>query len=240
MSMLRRHVVLCIVLVCWTPAAAAQGLDRGPLPEPLGYVTDHAKILDPDWRARIRSVCQDLERKTGVEMVVVTVPELGRFPSASDYASALFQRWGVGTAQRDHGVLLLASIKERAAAITVGRGLLGVITPSTVDSVGRQYLEPAFRHSGYGEGLYRATVSLASSMQDLHVGGETRRHIKGLGLWITLVTTVGALAFLWWISRPDQRHPYQTIRRGLYWGAGHGGFSNLGGFGGGTRGGGYR
>jgi len=53
--------------------------ERAPLPGPLGYVSDHAGVLDDEWKERIRSVCQDLERKTGVEMVVVTVPSIKPF-----------------------------------------------------------------------------------------------------------------------------------------------------------------
>ena len=61
-------------------AAQAGPYEKVSLPEPLGYVSDHAAIIDPDWKARIRSVCQDLERKTGVEMIVVTVPSLKGIP----------------------------------------------------------------------------------------------------------------------------------------------------------------
>ena len=72
----------------------ASGLPQGKvsLPEPLGYVSDHAKVLEPDWKARIRSVCQDLERKTGVEMVVATVASTKPYGTAKDYASALYER----------------------------------------------------------------------------------------------------------------------------------------------------
>jgi uncharacterized protein len=54
---------------------------------------------------------------------------------------------------------------------------------------------------------------------------------------LTLFTAVGALSFLWWLSRPDLRHPYGRLRRGEYWGSGQGGFGgNFGGFGGGMSG----
>src|SRR5688572_32012751 len=66
------------------------------LPDPMGYVSDDAKILEDDWRARIRSVAQDLERKTGVEMVVVTVSTVKPFRSAQDYATAIDEKWGIG------------------------------------------------------------------------------------------------------------------------------------------------
>jgi uncharacterized protein len=211
--------------------------DRRPLPEPLGYVTDHAAILDPEWKARIRSVCQDLERKTGVEMVVVTVNTVRPYAAAFDYASAIYQKWGVGSAQQEHGVLVLAAIEERQAAVTVGRSLMPILTSSVIEEIGRQYVEPPFRVGHYGEGLYRATVALASSLQDIRVGSPPRPHLRWLALSLTIFTGLGAVAFLWWISRPDLRHPFLRIHRGQYWSSGQGGFGgNFGGFGGGTSG----
>ena len=219
------------------PFASATAPDRPPVPQPLGYVTDQAGILDPDWKARIRSVCQDLERKTGVEMVVVTVKNLAPYGSANEYASTIYQRWGVGSAQKEHGLVILAAIEERRAAVTVGKGLVGRVSPAMVEDVGRQYVDPAFRQAEYGEGLYRTTVALASGLHDVRVGEPSRSHMKGLGLILTVFTGLGAFAFLWWISRPDLRHPFGRLRRGEFWGSGQGGFGgNFGGFGGGTSG----
>src|SRR2546427_10721929 len=127
-----------------------------PLPNPLGYVSDHAGVLGAEWKARIRSVCQDLERKTGVEMVVVTAPSTKPYATAKDYGSALYERWGIGTAQQDHGVLVLAVAEGRQATVTVGKSLLGGVTPPSIEGGGSTYLEPAFRAWRYGEGAYRA------------------------------------------------------------------------------------
>ncbi|HJU05463.1 MAG TPA: TPM domain-containing protein [Nitrospiraceae bacterium] len=230
-----RTLVLIGLLLPQTVEGSSQ--DRRPLPEPLGYVSDHGGGVDPDWKARIRSVCQDLERKTGVEMVVVTVKALAPYQTAQEYASAIYQQWGVGTAQKDHGVLILAVLEDRQAAVSVGRGVMATVTPQVIEDVGRQYIQPAFRTSHYGEGLYRATVSLASLMQDIRVGDPPRSHMKGVGIFLTLFTGAGALAFLWWISRPDLRHPFQRLHRNEFWGSGQGGFGgNFGGFGGGTSG----
>jgi len=49
------------------------------------------------------------------------------------------------------------------------------------------------------------------------------------------------LWFLWWLSRPDLRHPFGRLRRGQYWGSGQGGFGgNFGGMGGGMSGEGWK
>jgi uncharacterized protein len=240
-----RGLLCCALFVAAEGAPQASLYERpkdGPqLPGPLGYVSDHAGVLDDDWKARIRSVCQDLERKTGVEMVVVTVPGVKPFGSANEYAAALYEKWGIGSAQQEHGVMVLVAVQERQAAITLGRQMLPVITPAVMSTVGGAYLHPAIQLGHFGEGLYRAAVALAASAQDIRVGALAKSHFKGVGFWITLFTSIGAMSFFWWISRPDLRHPYRRIQRGEYWGTGQGGFGgNWGGFGGGTSGEGWR
>jgi uncharacterized protein len=215
--------------------------ERPQIPGPLGYVSDHAGVLDAEWKERIRSVCQDLERKTGVEMVVVTVPTIKPFASANEYATALYEKWGIGSAQQEHGVLVLVAVQERQAAMTLGRQMLPVVTPTVMGKVGGAYLHPAIERGHFGEGLYRTVVALAAPAQEVRVGSLAKHHFKGVGFWITLLTSIGAMCFFWWISRPDLRHPYRRIQRGEYWGTGQGGFGgNWGGFGGGTSGEGFR
>ncbi len=236
-------IVMALGLVCFAGLAHATNYERPKvqLPEPRGYASDHAQAIDGDWRERIRSVCQDLERKTGVEMVVVTVPSIKPFRTANEYATAIYEKWGIGSTQQEHGVLVLVAVEERQAAITLGRQMLPVITPEVVSQVGRESLQPSIELGHFGEGLYRAVVALASSAQDVRVGDVTTKHSKGLAFWLALFTGIGAFSFFWWITRPDLRHPYRRIQKGEYWGTGQGGFGgNWGGFGGGTTGEGFK
>jgi uncharacterized protein len=236
-------VAICLGLLIPTPFASASPYERPKikLPDPMGYVSDHAKVLEDDWRARIRSVAQDLERKTGVEMVVVTVPTIKPFGSANDYATAIYEKWGIGSTQQEHGILILVAVEERQAAMTLGRQMLPVITPMVMSQISGEYLHPSIDRGHFGEGLYRTVVALASHSQEIRVGTPSRTHYKGIGFWITLVTSLSAITFFWWISRPDLRHPYRRIQKGEYWSTGQGGFGgNWGGFGGGTNGEGYR
>jgi len=236
--------LLVLLVTCHlSPATSAWALpqDKPQLPNPMGYVSDHAGVIDPAWKERIRSVCQDLERKTGVELVVVTVPSAKPYATAKDYAVALYERWGIGTAQKEHGVLVLAVIDPSTgsgrATVTLGKSMLPVITPSLVEEVGGKYLEPAFRQGQFEEGLYRAVVALASASQNVQGGEPSRHKLKGFGIFLTATMSLGALWFLWLISRPDLRHPYGRLRRGEYWGSGQGGFGgSFGGFGGGMSG----
>ncbi len=227
--------VFCAVvsLPCLSPLTSVVFSREGGLPKPLGYVSDHAGVLNEEWKARIRSVCKDLERKTGVEMVVVTTRDIAPYTTLNEYADALYKKWGIGTAQQEHGVMVVAGVEQRQATVTLGRNMIGVIPPPLLQEVTKKFVEPAFRLGHFGEGLYRTVVSFASASQAVRVGTPIRRHIEGVGFWLTLFTVVGAFAFFWWISRPDKRHPFRRIQKDEFWGTGQGGFGgNFGGLGG--------
>ena len=236
-------LAMMLCLVCFVGLAQATNYERPKiqLPEPRGYVSDHAQAIDGDWKERIRSVCQDLERKTGIEMVVVIVPSIKPFASANEYATAIYEKWGIGSTQQEHGVLVLVAVEERQAAITLGRQMFPIITPAVMSQVGRESLQPSIELGHFGEGLYRTVVALASPAQDVRVGIVAKGHSKGLGFWLAVFTSIVAFSLFWWITRPDLRHPYKRIQKGEYWGTGQGGFGgNLGGFGGSTSGEGFR
>lgn len=239
-------VVLLLSAMLTSPAAGQTSLydrpkARPPLPGPMGYVSDHAQVIDAEWKQRIRSVCQDLERKTGVEMVVVTVPSIKPFSSANDYAAALYEKWAIGSTQQEHGVMVLVAVQERQAAITLGRRMLPIITPEVRSEVGSKYLHPAIQLGRFSEGLYRTVVALAAPAQEVRVGVLPTTHLKGVGFWLTVGTSIVAIVIFWWVTRPDLRLPYRRIQKGEYWGTGQGGFGgNWGGFGGGTSGEGWR
>ena len=236
---------MSLVLVLWAAAAQAalyeRPKERVPLPSPIGYVSDHAQVVEAEWKERIRSVCIDLEKKSGVEMVIVTVPSIKPYQSAKEYADVLYAKWQIGSTQQEHGLMVLVAVQERQAAMALGRHMLPAMTPDIRNEVSRLYLQPAIERGHFGEGLYRTAVALATPAQEVRLETSSRRRIKGLGIWITLGTTAAIVSFFWWLSRPDLRHPYRRIQKGEYWGTGQGGFGgNWGGFGGGTSGEGYR
>lgn len=232
---------LGLIVLLWAAEAPAslyeRPKERVPLPNPIGYVSDHAQVVEGQWEERIRSVCIDLEKKSGVEMVIVTVPTIKPYPTAREYADALYRKWQIGSTQQEHGVMVLVAVEERQAAMALGRRMFPVITPAVRNEVSRTYLQPAIERGDFGEGLYRTSVALATPAQEVRLDTPLRPRIKGLGVWITLGTTGAIVAFFWLISRPDLRHPYRRIQKGEYWGTGQGGFgANWGGFGGGTSG----
>jgi hypothetical protein len=63
--------------------------------QPSGYVTDLAGVIATDTKARLESLCTEVEQKTGAQMAIVTVASLDG-ESVENYAVNLYKELGVG------------------------------------------------------------------------------------------------------------------------------------------------
>ena len=233
-------IVFLFVPLVWGASglAGAAGGDKKPaFPTPLGYVSDYADLIEADWQGRIRAVCKELEDRTGVEMIVVTIETAGPYSHAREYAEGLYKEWHIGAAQQERGMLLLASRKERQAVVVLGRSLLSLVGKPKLDELSTQYLIPMFQNTRYGESLYRTSVGLASTAGSAVQAAAEPKRSSSAGFWMNVAVALAMLFALWRFTRPERRHPFQRWRRGGYWSTGQGGFGgNFGGFGGSTRG----
>jgi uncharacterized protein len=234
--------LLLLMMMTVSVSTAKAGPHDQDLPSPLGYVSDFAHLLDEEWYKLVRSVCQDLETTSDVEMLVVTLPTISPMTHAQEYASRLYEAWRVGTAQQERGILLLVAVQERQAAVAVGNTLLGVLTPQKLEEISQKFLRPMFRSGEeYGVNVYRSAVSLAMEAREAPRQKEAQKPKRTIGFWMNLGAICLMVYALWRFTRPDRRHPFPRWKKGEYWGTGQGGFGgNFGGFGGGTGGQGLR
>lgn len=132
---------------------------------------------------------------------MVTVPTLKPYPSANDYAMGLYQKWGIGSAQDEHGVLILLAVQERQAAVTMGRRMIPVMGGEVVGRVGHEYLDPAIKKTAFRRGAVSHRRGLGIPLAGgSRVSSTKKAHFRGLGFWITVTTASGAL---WFLSSPS-------------------------------------
>ncbi|MGB0908790.1 MAG: TPM domain-containing protein [Nitrospirales bacterium] len=238
--MVQRYIITLMIccVISWFAAAMASAQYPRPkpklnLPTPLGYVSDYAEVLSPQWSAQIRAVCKELEQRTGVELIVVTMPTVAPLSTVQEYASTLYEGWRIGTAQQQRGVLLLTSMQENKAVVVLGRSLLSVVNRQQLDDISQEFLVPMFQRDELGMHLYQATVRLAAASGKIQLREKTTKKPNNVGFWMNLTAALTMCFILWRFTRPERRHPFQRWRRGEYWSTGQGGFGgNFGSFGG--------
>ncbi|MCW1927567.1 TPM domain-containing protein [Bhargavaea beijingensis] len=139
-----RALLFVLLLFTGTPALAAEP----DVPEPIGdtiYVQDHAGLLTADQQSQIVSMASALDRGTGAQIAVLTVPFAVEIPEM--YALEALRKYGLGEAEKNNGVLLLvstvpASSGKRAFEVSVGYGLEGALPDGKVGRILDEYGVP--------------------------------------------------------------------------------------------------
>lgn len=152
-----RLLLALLLLIAPLPAAAQA------FPELTGRVVDQADLLPPQAEAELTERLAALERRTTDQLVIVTVDSLhGR--AIAGYTRDLGNHWGIGTAEKDNGVILLVAPHERRVRIAVGYGLEHVLTDEEADEIVERDLLPCFREADWYGGIDAGSRSIAARL----------------------------------------------------------------------------
>jgi len=145
-------------------------------PDYIGYVNDFAEILDSASRHDLESLITGIEKNTGAEIAVVTIDTLEGI-TIEEYAVELFEKWGIGKADEDNGLLILVSLMDRKVRIEVGYGLEGIITDLEAGRIIDEIIVPNFKNEDYNRGIYDAVVTISNQIygeEELGISGESQ------------------------------------------------------------------
>ncbi len=149
----------CLVLVF---AAHCLAVDVNSLPQPTGYVSDLAHVLNDTDKDKLEAFCTKVEQQLGVQLALVTVDTIGDQP-IRDFALGLSLRWGVGDRKTNQGVLLLLAVKDRKSDIETGRGIEPYLTDGFSGSTLRA-MRPELSAGDYGAALQTAAREMANQI----------------------------------------------------------------------------
>lgn len=128
------------------------------VPEYKGYVTDNANILG-EWAPQIEELIKEIEKNTTAEIAVLTIDSL-EDRNLEEYSLEIAQSWGVGKKEKDNGLLILISYKDKKYRFETGYGLEGALPDGKTGRIGRTILTPYFQQGKYGQGVYEAVKEI--------------------------------------------------------------------------------
>jgi uncharacterized protein len=150
-----RLVVAALALAVLAALGLGAARAAADLPALTGRVVDDARVLSAGQRADLEGKLADLEAKSGIQLVVATVPSLGG-QEIEPYANALFRAWRLGEAKKNNGVLFLVAPNEHRVRIEVGYGLEGTLTDATSSLIIANAATPRFKAGDFDGGVARA------------------------------------------------------------------------------------
>lgn len=128
-----------------------------------GRVVDTAHVLPPATVATLTDKLATLEKSTGIQLVVATVPALGDTP-IEDYGYQLGRAWGIGQKGKNNGAILIVAPSDRKVRIEVGYGLEPVLTDALTSVIIQNQIIPEFRKGGIPAGVNAGTDALIAQL----------------------------------------------------------------------------
>lgn len=148
------------------PALAASVPEK-PTGEDI-YVLDRAGVLSESAEAEMQRQGKALFAMTGAQIVVLTTDDRDLY-DLEDYAYEVFTAWGIGSKERNNGVLLVMNTYTEDYWATAGWGIDDVLNAGRLGEMLDTCLEPDFAAGDYTAGArkwYDATVSFLADYYD--------------------------------------------------------------------------
>ncbi|MCF7844902.1 MAG: TPM domain-containing protein [Kiritimatiellales bacterium] len=136
------------------------------IPPNDGYVTDTAQVLSDSEEDKIESILKAYKQETSNEIAILIVDSLDGAVIA-DTAFEVGREWGVGTEEKNNGIMILISYTDRELFMATGYGLEGAVPDIVAKGIIDEEIVPHFRDGNYSDGILAGIDALKK-----HIGGE--------------------------------------------------------------------
>lgn len=197
-----------------------------------GYVSDPDRILEASDIATLNRLIASLEDSSTAQVAVVIVASIGQ-ENPKDFATRLFNQWGIGQTDTDNGLLILTVMDQHRTEFETGYGLEAVLPDAICYRVGMQELVPEFKKGNYGAGLIAAVSRMKEILEKGEVVDEIRsRRVVGSGrgnplfIFLQIYLLISLVFHLWWlwrlrdmlVAKDDFYDKYMNVRKLRLWG----------------------
>ncbi len=130
----------------------AEGESIRGLPTLNQPIIDQAKILSEAETQQLNQKILTLYQQGKAQIGVIIVPTTGQ-EAIFDFALRTGEKWQLGSAKRDNGLLMAIAVNDRKIQILTGYGLEGVLPDVVLSRIIRNQITPSFKQGQYAQGI---------------------------------------------------------------------------------------
>ncbi len=216
--------ILFTLLTCFT-------LSARDVPELSGPVIDEVGVFSFSQKSQLSKVLKNVYATNGIQLQVFIAKDLGG-DVIENFSIKAVDKWKLGSAKSDKGLLFIMAMAEKKIRIEVGQGLEGEITDAQAGML-IQSLTPYFKRGDFATGLLVGVngllglANVEAQATSLGMQKSTKRKPFGGFLIFLIIFAVIVDSFLG-IRRRSTSSILGSGRTGRSFGGG-GGFSSGGG-----------
>lgn len=157
-------VILFFMMLCLTSFGETPQEVINPKQAYNKWVSDMADVISDEDESQINDLIDQLEKNTSAEIAVVTIKNSGDI-TPKDFATELFNLWGIGKKGKDNGVLVLLVMDARRIEVETGYGTEGVLTDGKVGEILDNYVIPRFKEGDFGKGILDGVQAIIKTIE---------------------------------------------------------------------------
>lgn len=129
---------------------------------PVGWVNDFEFILTPTEEENLSSILSQYEKKTSVELAVITIDTSWIAKNSFDSLITVFHKsWGVGKKEKNNGIVIGVSKGYRKIRISNGYGIEPILSDNETKKIIDELIIPEFKNGMYYEGLRKGILRIS-------------------------------------------------------------------------------
>lgn len=181
------------LLLCAWPAWA-----QVAVPELSRRVTDLTATLSAGQQATLENTLAAFEAKKGSQIVVLIVPTTEP-EDIAQFGIRVAEKWKIGRAKVDNGVIMIVAKNDRELRIEVGYGLEGAIPDAVAKRVIAEVITPYFKAGDFNGGIDAGVQQLMRLIEGEPLPAPGR-HDRGSGDEPFVLLIVGGMVAGWLLS----------------------------------------
>lgn len=185
------------ILLLLLPAGAIAAPNE--IPDPVGdiYVQDFANVLSENEEIQLKNIGRSIDDQTTSQIAVLTVDSIGE-SSIEEYSVEAYRKFGLGTEEKDNGVLLVIAMQEKKIRIEVGYGLEGTIPDGKSGRILDEYAIPHLQNDQPNLAVMNTYQALANEVSGTNEFGGAPRDAQQqqdlpIPSWLLIIIVIGVV-----------------------------------------------
>lgn len=135
------------------------------------YVSDPDNLIDDASEQEINSILGQAEAQSSAEVFVVALGSVGDV-YIKDFATSLFNKWGIGKKSKDNGLLILMVEDVGKISFETGYGMEGVFPDAICMRIINNDMIPIMKTGNLGQGMLSGVKAVKKIIDDPKVSQE--------------------------------------------------------------------
>lgn len=143
------------------------------IPPLTGPVVDQVELISRSDARYLEQVLYDYNKVGKAQVQVLIVDSIG-VESIESYSMQVVEKWKLGSAKADNGILFVIAYNQRQMRIEVGQGLEGALPDVVAKRIISDVVTPLFRVGKYSDGIVVGVAEILHQIDSEYAQGHLK------------------------------------------------------------------